>query len=348
MKAFLLIIVCGMFLNFGSKTAIKTDTIIANGQMPGVIKDKTGILHLVYGTGDSIMYLYSKDGSKSFSQASLVSTLPKLAASHTRGPQIAVTANGLLITACTSAGNIFSFLKTGSGNWKLSGRINDSDTVAKENLMALSAEGTNAFAVWLDLRDGHNKIFGARSSDGGNSWSKNILVYASPDKTVCECCKPSVVMKGNNVSIMFRNWLNGNRDLYFITSYDGGKSFSKAQKLGKESWALNGCPMDGGAIALNKSGKPITVWNRKGTIYACEPEAEEREVGQGRSCTLKTVDGKNVYAWLENGEVVVLKPNGQKVALGKGIQPVLEPIDNDHVVCIWENDKQIHSSLIEL
>jgi hypothetical protein len=348
MKTFLVMILCGVFMNFNWKTPIKTDTVIANGQMPNVVKDKAGILHLVYGIGDSIMYLYSKDGGKSFSTASLVSVLPKLAASHTRGPQIAVTSKGLLLTACTAPGNIFSFSKTGSGNWKLSGKVNDRDTVAKENLMALSADGSNAFAAWLDLRDGHNKIFGARSSDGGRSWSKNILVYASPDKTVCECCKPSVVMKGNNVYVMFRNWLNGNRDLYLITSHDAGKSFLKAQKLGTGSWALNGCPMDGGGIALNKNGNPLTVWNRKGTIYTCEPGAEEREVGKGRSCTLNTVNGKNMYAWLENGEVVVLKPGGEKVLLGKGIQPVLEPIDNSHVICMWENDKQIHSSLIEL
>jgi hypothetical protein len=55
----------------------------------------------------------------------------------------------------------------------LSGRVNDVDTTAKENLMALSADGDNAFAVWLDLRDKHNKLFGAKSIDGGKTWSKN-------------------------------------------------------------------------------------------------------------------------------------------------------------------------------
>jgi len=348
MKEFLLMILCGTFLNFDTNTRTNPDVIIANGQMPNAVRDKAGVLHLVYGSGDSIMYVYSKDGGKSFSNASLVSILPKLAASHTRGPQIAATTNGLLLTACTSPGNIFSFLKTASGNWKLSGKVNDRDTVAKENLTALSADESNAFAAWLDLRDGHNKIYGARSSDGGRSWKKNILVYSSPDKTVCECCKPSVLIKGDNVYVMFRNWLNGNRDLYLITSHDAGKSFSKAQKLGKGNWPLNGCPMDGGAIALNKKGNPVTVWNRKGIIYTCEPGAEERELGKGRSCTLKTVNEKNVYAWLENDEVVVLKPGGEKVSLGKGIQPLLEQIDNEHVICIWEKDKQIHSSLIDL
>ena len=40
---------------------------------------------------------------------------------------------------------------------------------------------------------------------------KRNLSGASPDTTVCECCKPSVVIEGNNVYVMFRNWLNGNR-----------------------------------------------------------------------------------------------------------------------------------------
>ena len=89
----------------------------------------------------------------------------------------------------------------------------------------------NAFVVWLDLRGNkRNKIYGANSNDGGRSWSQNILIYTSPDTTVCECCKPSVAMQGNNVYVMFRNWLNGNRDLYVIQSSNGGTSFAQARR----------------------------------------------------------------------------------------------------------------------
>ena len=73
--------------------------------------------------------------------------------------------------------------------------MNDPDTTAKEGLMALSADKENVFAVWLDLRGNkRNKIYGAKSIDGGKTWSKNIMIYTSPDTTVCECCKPSVDM----------------------------------------------------------------------------------------------------------------------------------------------------------
>lgn len=316
--------------------------------MPNLAKDITGNLHLVYGTVDSIMYSFSENKGQSFSSPSLVALLPKLVASHTRGPQMAVTHEGLLVTACTGSGNIYSFIRNAAGKWSKTAQVNDRDTAAKENLMALSADGDHAFAVWLDLRDGHNKIVGATSMDGGKTWLKNRTVYASPDTTVCECCKPSVVVQGSAVYVMFRNWLNGNRDLYLIQSTDGGFSFGQAQKLGNESWTLKGCPMDGGAVAINKNGRPQTVWNRKGTIYASEPGTNEKKLGEGRSCTLETVNGKNIYAWVENGEVVVLTPQGKKETLGKGQLPVLKAVNNEQVLCVWEAEKHIYKALVEL
>src|SRR6185436_4405311 len=322
--------------------------VIAVGQMPNLVKDYSDNIHLVYGNGDSILYSYSSDRGSTFSAPSLISILPKLAASHTRGPQIASTSKGLTVTACNEMGDIFSFAKDGSGKWSQEARVNDMDTVAKENLMALAADGDNAFAVWLDLRDGHNTVFGAKSTDGGKTWSKNIMVYASPDTTVCECCKPSVAVKGNNVYVMFRNWLNGNRDMFLIKSSDGGNTFGQAQKLGTGSWALNGCPMDGGSIVINKNGNPETVWNRKGVIYASEPGKEEMKLGDGKNCTMETVNGKNVYARVEDGEVIVLKPQGMRKNLGKGQLPVIKAVNNEHILCVWENGKQIHTAIVEL
>jgi hypothetical protein len=316
--------------------------------MPNLSADNSGVVHLVYGSGDSILYSYSSDKGQSFSSPAVVAIVPSLAASHMRGPQIASTSNGLVVTACNIGGNIFSFIKDRSGNWSQALRVNDVDTIAKENLMALSADGNNAFAIWLDLRDGHNRIYGAKSTDGGKSWSKNMLVYASPDTTVCECCKPSVAVKGNNVYVMFRNWLNGNRDLYLIQSSDGGNTFGQAQKLGNESWALNGCPMDGGGLAVNSNGNVETVWNRKGVIYACEPGKEEIKLGEGKNCTMESVNGKNVYAWVKDGNVVLMKPQGMKINLGNGQLPILKAVNNEHVLCIWESDKQIHKAVLEL
>ena len=326
-----------------------TDVVIAKGQMPNMVKDNNEDLHVVYGYGDSIMYTMSAKGGKSFSTPSLVAVLPKLADAYMRGPQIAATENGITIIACNAPGDIFSYTKDRSGIWQPAIRVNDVDTVGKEGFMALSGDKENLFAVWLDLRGNkHNKIVGARSRDGGKSWSKNIIVYASPDTTVCQCCKPSVVVKGSHVLVMFRNWLAGNRDMYLIESSDIGNSFGEAKKLGSGSWALDGCPMDGGGLAINMHDVPQTIWRRQGKLYACEFGKEEVEIGQGKNCTIESVNGKNVYAWIEKGEVIILKPQGRRENLGKGQLPIIKAINNEHIICVWENEKKIHTAVLEL
>ncbi len=326
--------------------AQKSDAIIADGRMPNIAKDKSNI-HIVYGSGDSIMYVSSKTG-KAFTSPALVAVLPGVFASAMRGPQIAATGTGLIVTACTKSGNMFSYRKEGAGKWSKSIKVNDANETAKEALMALSADGTNAFAVWLSVAGKGQNVIGAKSTDGGKTWKKNTLVYASPDNTVCECCKPTVVVKGSNVYVMFRNQLYGNRDLHLIQSSNGGTSFSKVQKLGVGSWKLTGCPMDGGGLAVNKNGTVQTVWRREGKIFAATPGKPEKEIGDGRGCTIETANGKNIYAWTENGEVVLLNSQGKKKTLGKGSQPVLKALNNEQVICVWENEKQIHASVIEM
>src|SRR5689334_6913897 len=77
-----------------------SDSIIAQGQMPNITVDASGYIHVVYGTGDSLMYTSSKNRGKTFDPVALVAVVPGLAASHTRGPQIAATESGLVIMAC--------------------------------------------------------------------------------------------------------------------------------------------------------------------------------------------------------------------------------------------------------
>jgi hypothetical protein len=156
-----------------------------------------------------------------------------------------------------------------------------------------------------------------------------------------------VIVKDHHVYVMFRNWLQGNRDLYLMESKDDGTTFGEAQKLGTTSWALNGCPMDGGAIALN-NGTLQTIWRRKSAIFASVPGMPEKEIGQGRNCTIAVVGNKNVYAWTENGEVVVVEPQGRKQPVGGGSEPQITALDDNHIICIWENDKKIHGAVLEL
>jgi len=347
MKTFILILF-SHFIFLSAFTQHKTALIFAKGQMPFMTRDRSGTMHIVYGRGDSILYISSGDG-KSFSPSSLVAVLPGLMASSMRGPQIASSDIGIVITACTRQGNIFSYEKEINGKWTKALRINNINEQAKEALMALSADGPNVYAVWLGVNGPKGQtVFGTGSVDGGKTWNKNIPVYSSPGGSVCECCKPSVVVKGNSVYVMFRNLVEGNRDLYLIQSLDGGKTFGQAKKLGNGTWKLNGCPMDGGGLAIDQQGNPATVWRREGKIYADSPGQPEKEIGAGRGCSLETVNNKIFYAWSENGEVILLRPDGRKLNLGKGSLPIVKAINDKELICVWENEKKILGSVIEL
>lgn len=335
-----------IFLSCNDNNDKNQTHVIAIGQMPNIAIDSKSNPHLVFGRGDSIMYSFSSDGGKTFSSPILVAVVPKLFAAHTRGPQIALSDKGITVIASTQQGDIFSYNKTASSNWSEAARVNDVDTTAKEGFSALSADGDYAFAVWLDLRDKHNKIFGAKSLDGGKTWSKNIQVYASPDTTVCECCKPSVIVNKDMVSVMFRNWLDGNRDLYLAQSMNAGSTFDSVKQLGNGHWALKACPMDGGGMEVKNDGSIQTIWRRRETIYTTESDNQEVQIGSGKTPAIAFMNEQPIYSWVENGEIIITTPNKKRINLGEGQLPVIKSLNTSQLICVWEHDKQIYSRLV--
>lgn len=73
-----------LIASYTERPSEKDTTVIASGQMPSITSDKLDNLHLVWGNGDSILYVSSKNQGESFSKPSLVALLPKLAASSSR------------------------------------------------------------------------------------------------------------------------------------------------------------------------------------------------------------------------------------------------------------------------
>jgi hypothetical protein len=133
--------------------------------------------------------------------------------------------------------------------------------------------------------------------------------------------------------------------LYLVRSADGGNTFGAAEKLGTGSWRLDGCPMDGGGLAISANGVAQTVWRRQNKIYSAVPGAMEKEIGEGKGCTVETANGKNIYAWTDSiGNIVCLLGDGTKKTVGKGSTPVLKSISDNEIVCVWQDDKTIKSA----
>ena len=158
----------------------------------------------------------------------------------------------------------------------------------------------------------------------------------------------TTLVAGNNINVLFCNWINGNRNVYLIQSVDGGSTSKAPQKLGKESWKLNGCPMDGGGMVINKNGEINTVWRRQEKIIKAMPGKPENQIGTGKGCTIETINDKNIYVWTEKTEVIILYPDGKKTILSKGHSPILKAPDDKKVLRIRETNKQIHGSVIEM
>ena len=316
---------------------------LAVGHLPVVVTDNAGRVHLTYGQDSTIYYATASGQPARFSQPIAVASLHELVTSAKRGPQIAATDQYVVITVVNRTGDIFSYtLDRRSQKWSPATRVNDVPAVAKEGFQAVASATTGTFhTVWLDLRgDDQNKIVGATSTDGGRTWSANKIIYRSPGGSVCECCRVSITARNNEVYVQFRNWLDGSRDLYLAHSSDGGRTYPSVQKLGTGSWKLKACPMDGGALALVSTGKPITVWRRENTLYSCQPGEPEKALASGKNVTVASGPIGKTTAWDENGTVWLQHNDNVPVAVGKGQMPSLA-LTGQSAICVWEANGQV-------
>jgi len=99
---------------------------------------------------------------------------------------------------------------------------------------------------------------------------------------------------------------------------------------------------------LNGANGVNAVWRREKKIYTGNTNQQETAIGEGKGCTIESVNGKNILAWVEDGEIVILKPGGIKETIGDGSMPVLKAIDDHQVLCVWEKEKEIYSKIIAL
>ena len=344
-KIFSVFILTCVFLTAQSRLSIPSEIMIAEGRQPQVAVDNMGTIRIVFGQGDKIFCTTSANNGTTFSPPVLVAEVPSMHLGMWRGPQLASSATCCVITAMDKSGDIHWFrLDHGSATWKSMGIVNDVKGTAPEGLMGLAADKSdNFYAVWLDIRTGkHNQIYFADLAGKAGHWSNNRLLYQSPDEHVCECCKPGIAVQGTEVAVMFRNWLKGSRDLYTMKSFNSGKSFSPAEKLGLDTWKLDGCPMDGGGIAIDPTAVVKSSWQRKGVVYYCQAGLPEVYIGQGRSCSIFTDGNESVitYQTSDTLKLVTLKDKKTRV-VGTGSFLKAVALAHNKIFCVWEQDNKI-------
>ena len=270
---------------------------------PSVAVDGKGAVHVAFGSIEEkgIFVAAMSPQEKEFEKPVLVTRTERPALGSRRGPRLVATEKALIVSFIDSEDLAACVSKDGGKTWKGPNRINQVSKSAGEGLHAMAAapDGT-VYVVWLEARQRGVAPFFARSTDSGESWSEGGLVYDPPGGTICECCHPSITVdREGRVYVMFRNSLQGKRNMYLAVSKDRGKSFTDAEKLGRGNWILNACPMDGGAVAVTSEGKIFTAWRREGTVFfTAGNSAEEREAGPGKNPWIAAA-GKAAYLFWE-------------------------------------------------
>ena len=305
---------------------------------------------MVYGEGEKIYCMTSSNNGATFSEPEMVGQIKEMHLGHTRGPQIASSKSYSMVTAIDKAGAVHSFrLNHLNRQWSRSAVVNDSKGSAVEGLMAITADKEdNFYAVWLDIRlEKKNNIFFSSIKGKSSAWSKNLMVYKSPDGNVCECCKPNITFNNNRLVIGFRNWLMGSRDIYYAESTDKGKTFSDAKKSGTGTWRLNACPMDGGGLAISETGITSTAWRRNSDVYYWSENQPEQKLGTGRDVSMAQSKSNTVVAWQDKNKIKVMDLKKEKTTeIGNGISPRVYTLANGKVICVWEDDKVVRYKLI--
>ena len=262
-----------------------------------------------------------------------------------RGPQLASSLHYSVITAMDKKGNITWFLfDHRNGKWVKKGFVNDKKSSAPEGLMGLTADDQDHFyAVWLDLRlNKQNNICFSTLAAKDEKWSLNRFIYQSPDGHTCECCKPTIAVRGNHVAVLFRNWLKGSRDLYLTESTNGGKTFTSTEKLGVGTWKLNGCPMDGGGITIDEHNQVLTTWQRQGVVYFCKPKEKEVTINKGRLCSIN-VGMCKILCTYQTGNQVRIKDitSGKDHLIGNGSFSKTAVLPDNTILTVWEQGSLI-------
>ncbi|MEX0776823.1 MAG: sialidase family protein [Phycisphaeraceae bacterium] len=317
----------------GGLAAGDVGVVVGAGRQPQVVADGAGRAYVVYADGQRIMFSRSDDGGATFGQAQVVATVAGMPVGRRRGPRIAAGEKSLVITAIQAPqgagkdGDLVAFTSGDGGqSWRQGDQpLNSVAGAAREGLHNMAAgPGGLVAVVWLDMRrampgKSGTELWIAMSTDGGQTWQRDQCIYISPSGTICECCHPSVIIGPDKmIHVMFRNLIDGNRDMYLTSSKDGGKTFLSAAKLGQGTWQLNACPMDGGSLAAGADAKLTTTWRRERQVYVAAPQAREQKLGEGMQPVVAWLADRPVTVWMQQDRLMLSDRAGAVIELAQG------------------------------
>ncbi len=113
-------------------------------------------------------------------------------------------------------------------NWGPDTRLtNNSADSFNPSISLTYLAGSVIHVVWHDYRDGNSEIYYKRSSDGGSTWGSDTRLTNSS----FESFSPSVANSGSTIHVCWHDNRNGNYEVYYKRSADGGISWGTDTRL---------------------------------------------------------------------------------------------------------------------
>jgi hypothetical protein len=263
------------------------------GIQPQAVSDARGVLHLIYFKGDpaagDLFYVRQPPGGHrreavvlDFSKPIRVNSQPgsAIAVGTIRGGQLALGKDGRVHVAWNGSGRALP-KGPGGGSPMLYARLNDTGTAfePQRNLMRstrlLDGGGSvaadragNVYVTWhaadgSSQSEADRRLWVARSKDDGTTFSREALAFAQPTGA-CACCatRAFVDSRGTVYNLYRAAMANVDRDMFLLTSRNGGESFQGANI---HRWKVNSCPMSSMSFAESAAGV-AAAWETEGQV----------------------------------------------------------------------------------
>jgi hypothetical protein len=173
----------------------------------------------------------------------------------------------------------------GGLTWESDTRMTNDPAMSLYASVAVS--GPVVHVVWTDIRDGNGEIYYKHSSDDGAHWGQDVRLTIDDSLST----RPCVMASGVVVHIVWYDKRDGNREIYYKGSQDGGSTWGADTRLTNSSG-------DSFGPSLAVSGSAVHVaWydKRDGDLEIYYKRSEDEGLNWGTDTRLTNATGDSEY-----------------------------------------------------
>jgi len=174
-------------------------------------------------------------------------------------------------------GNLNIYLSTSADDGKTFSppvRVNDDPEGAEHRFPTLAiGEQNTLYVAWLDKRkqtpekSDFSRVFIARSTDGGKTFSRNVDATDGQETGICHCCRLALVTHPKQgLFVAYRNDVDDMRDIFLAGSRNRGETFTAPRPIESFRWMIPACPFNGPSLAFDPTGRLHAAWMTGGSV----------------------------------------------------------------------------------